>query len=307
MIIPQALHDKILRVFGDRGAWWLCHAPALADKAIERWRLSDVTLSPVLSHNLICFATSPQYGPVALKMGVPHDELFREMEALRAYGGGLACRLFEVRRDLAAMLLERISPGTDLWQVASRGERLRVLGSLMVRLPIPASSVTGIPRHSEVTERTFLRLRDDGDMDETLAGLLEAAALAERQLHADSRSYDILLHGDLNHWNILLDGSGTWRIIDPHGFIGPAVLDAGRFIHNEMTHSSCSCTDEELNGMVTSLASDLGTEKSHIASAALIDAVLSTCWNIEEGMPPAKRASRIHMCERLYSLHHCYV
>lgn len=307
MNLPDSLRDKVARAFGGAGALWLEQVPGLLSQAAEHWQLSEINLSPVLSHNLICFATSPQYGQVALKMGVPHDELFREMEVLRAFGGGLACRLLEVRLDLSAMLLERIVPGANLWQVASRTERLKVLGSLISGLSVTASSIRGIPRHSDVLGRTFLRIRELGGMGDTLAGLLDAAATAERQLHAVSQNSDMLLHGDLNHWNILLGANGAWRTIDPQGFIGPAVLDTGRFILNEMAHSSSPCSDDELKGMVEFLAGSLGTEKSKIASAALIDAVLSTCWHIEEGMPAGKRASRLQICERLYRLHHCYI
>ena len=44
----------------------------------------------------------------------------------------------------------------------------------------------------------------------------------------------ILLHGDLHHWNILSDADRGWMAIDPKGVIGASCLDVGRFINNAM-------------------------------------------------------------------------
>jgi len=42
-----------------------------------------------------------------------------------------------------------------------------------------------------------------------------------------------VLHGDLHHENILLDGD-TYKAIDPHGRIGEKILEVGTFIENEI-------------------------------------------------------------------------
>ena len=283
MLIPERLQKTVTRVFGNRGCDWLGGAADVAEKAIEHWQLTDVSISPVLSHNLVCFAVSPVYGEVALKMGVPHDELFREMATLRIYDGRLACRMHDCDRDMAAMILERIIPGTDLWQLEDRSARIRVAGNLLRTMPVVAHCVPGIPLHREVVQRTFARIMSLPGPDEAMLQLMRAAEEAERRLYAEEATCDMLLHGDLNHWNILRQGTDQWRVIDPQGFVGPAVLDAGRFILNEMTYGESPCREGDLPGLITALADASGLSIRDVWRSALIDAVLSTCWHFEDG------------------------
>ena len=43
----------------------------------------------------------------------------------------------------------------------------------------------------------------------------------------------LLLHGDLHHENILKNGAGEYKVIDPKGVVGNSVFDLSRFILDE--------------------------------------------------------------------------
>ena len=103
---------------------------------------------------------------------------------------------------------------------------------------------------------------------------------------------DCMLHGDCHHENILLDGD-RWKIIDPKGVIGPAVLEAGRFLHNFL--------EDEVAGDITHqdrlrllrrrcevAATVLPSSAKTLMAVTYIDATLSTCWQISSGDPCEK-------------------
>jgi streptomycin 6-kinase len=297
MQIPESLQKKVSDIFGNRGDVWLKTAPALLQQAVEHWGLTEVTASPVMSHNFVCFAVSPQYGKVALKLGVPHDELFREMETLRRYDGHLACRMYDSDRNMAALLLERIVPGSNLWQITHRLARAEVVAGLLSALPVSARCVSGIPPHREVVARTFQRLRTRAEAHCELSELMQAAEEAERSLYARNGEELVLLHGDLNHWNILSGGNNQWRVIDPQGFVGPTALDAGRFMLNEMSYGESPCSESELPGLLTVMADSSGHPVLDLWQATLIDSVLSTCWHVEGGASPAKVTRQLQICQ----------
>ena len=76
-----------------------------------------------------------------LKVGFPHHELEREIEALRHYDGDGICRLLEADEARHAMLLERLAPGRDAGRsLASRRRRRDTIGAQVMRRlwrPVP--------------------------------------------------------------------------------------------------------------------------------------------------------------------------
>lgn len=114
MHLPQLFVDKVLRVFDDTGRAWLPQLPAIVAQCREQWDLCEGAISPNMSMNYIEFTTTTSGEPVALKIGVPHSELYTEMEALRLYGSQGAVRLLAADRDLGAILMQRLQPGTML-------------------------------------------------------------------------------------------------------------------------------------------------------------------------------------------------
>lgn len=296
MDIPNKLALKIRRVFGAKGDDWLMLAPDIVERAKTLWSLSDVRVSPVLSHNLVCFAQSMDYGNVVLKVGVPHPELFREMDALRAYAGRHACRIYDCSNELGALLLERIEPGQDLWQVSKHEERVSIAAELALHLPIPAHLSGNIPSHATVLQRTFTRTRSGGFLGHGIIGLVQKAEVVMGLVHNASRS-PMLLHGDLNHWNILRSSAGDWKAIDPQGFIGPGFLECGRFILNEIVALDHSQIRKLLPPMIATFADVMREDQLNIWRAAFLDAVLSTCWHYEDDSDSEKCLRQTRVCE----------
>jgi streptomycin 6-kinase len=280
--IPEILKKKVYRAFGEDGLRWLDRLPALHAACARRWRLRDCRVSGVISFNYVGFAESPDYGPVALKIGVPQPELYTEMRALQLYEGNHICRCYEHDTELGAMLLERILPGRDLTTVADRSERTEIAARLITGLPLPCSNEPGLPAFGDWIRRAFARVRREGKASEGFLQLVQTAEELHNELQHDGRPPH-LLHGDLNHWNMLYDAAGDdWKAIDPKGAIGPRCLEAGRFILNEMEFAGAPASPGDVASMAEAVGAAAGEPAHLMARCAFLDSVLSTCWTLEE-------------------------
>ncbi len=284
--IPPVLRRKVLRFFGQEGEAWLKRLPALFAACIDKWKLTGCMVSPVISINYLCFARSPDFGEVALKIGIPDTELFTEIEALTRYRGRQICNCFDHDPQLGAMLLERIIPGDDLTTVQDPIERTYIAARLAAVLPIALSSAeTGagyrLPRVSEWAARAFARIRRENIAGPRMLFLVDAAEELLGEIEAPDRPL-VLLHGDLNHWNILRDGDGGWRAIDPKGAIGVRCLEAARYMINEIELLERYQWELALDRMVSVIGAEMGEPRHIVAACAFFDSALSTCWSFEE-------------------------
>jgi len=283
MVIPEVLSRKAVRAFGATGEEWLVRLPRLLDAAMAKWRLTDHQLSPVISYNYLCFAESPDYGPVALKIGVPNPELDTEIEALIRYASRNVCRCHEADIELGAMLLERLSPGDDLTTVPDSAERIRIAAQLAAALPVPMAERAGghpLPTLGRWSERAFARARREGIVGPAMLEMIGAAEQVLPEIETPARPR-VLLHGDLNHWNILRAGDG-WKAIDPKGAVGVRCFEAARFVLNELEMLGPRAAADALEPMLAAIAAAMGEPVHIIAACAFFDSVLSTCWSFEE-------------------------
>lgn len=249
---------------------------------MERWGLRECQVSEVISFNYVCYAQSPEYGQVALKIGVPNPELFTEMKALELYGGRRICRCHESDVQLGAMLLERIIPGQDLTTVPGTLERTAIAARLIAGLPLPHAPVDGLPSFAGWMERAFQRVRREGKAGQRFLQLVDRAEQLYGELEGQGRPL-CLLHGDLNHWNILYDAGGcTWKAIDPKGAMGPRCLEAGRFILNELGFIDPAEATRRVREISSEIGAVLGELPHVVAMCAFLDCVLSTSWTLEE-------------------------
>ena len=283
MEFPPVLIEKVHRIFGDKGRQWLPGLPDLIVQCREKWGLRECVMCGNMSMNYIEFATLESGESVALKVGVPHAELFTEMEALRLYGGGRAARLLDADRELGAILMQRMRPGTMLWQLGDDREATRIAAQLMGELTVPAPAAHELPSFAQWVERAFRLTRTEWDPQERMPRDLIDRAEEAFAWVARSGGDEVVLHGDLHHENILLDEGSGWTAIDPKGVIGVPCLEVGRFVQNQLPEELSA---ERREGMVCErvriLSDGLGYAPEMLSASALVDCVLSHCWSFED-------------------------
>jgi streptomycin 6-kinase len=297
--IPPAFAEKIPRIFGEEGTAWLAQLPELLAVCQERWHLTSLRLAAELSYNLVCFAESPAFGAVALKVGVPNPELYTEMKALALYSGRDICTCHDADAELGALLLERIVPGTDLTTVRDGEARFRTAARLIASLPLPLAGDHGFPAYGDWVSRAFAWVRQVPGADAKLLSLAGTAERCFREIDTPDRPR-VLLHGDLHHLNILRDRGG-WKAIDPKGVIGVPCLEAARFMQNELGMGDPGDRLARLDQMTVIFAEHLQEEKRVLARCAFVDQVLATCWSVEENAPSAELQTAEEKCEALLS------
>ena len=283
MDLPPEYIEKVHRVFGDKGRDWLPTLPGIIAQCREKWGLREGAMSPDMQMNYIEFNATDTGEPVALKVGVPHAELFTEMEALRLYDGKGAVRLLDADHDLGAILMQHIQPGTMLWELGNNRRESQIAASIIRKLPVPVPTVHSLPRFSRWVERAFGLTRTEWDPQERMPrDLLEKAECAFAQIERAATGV-VVLHGDLHHQNILLDDETGWTVIDPKGGIGPRCLEVGRFLQNRLPDTSPKEHRQEMvNERLDILSDELGYSREMLAACGLVDCVLSRCWMFED-------------------------
>lgn len=296
--LPPQFVATIGRVFGDAGRDWLPRLPAIVAACRQRWDLAVGVASPHMSLNYLELTHTGDGRVVALKVGVPHAELFTEMAALRRFAGRGAVALLDADVPLGALLLARVAPGTMLSELGDDDRATRIAAGVMRRLAGPATDVADLPRFEHWLERALRLTREQWDPGARMPrDLLSQAEHAFERL-ADGAP-DVLLHGDLHHANILHDAHLGWLAIDPKGVIGPAVLEVGRYLHNQLPSGDRGAV---LARRVAIFADELGYAREHVAAAGLVDGVLSLCWCFEDESLPADWDRALAVRRRLAGL-----
>jgi streptomycin 6-kinase len=194
-----------------------------------------------------------------------------ELRALEWFSGHGSVRVLELDRERGFVLMEAVEPGTQLVTLLPEGEHeaTGAAAAVMRELwrPPPA-------------DHAFPTVRDWG---RSLAGR-EAGLFAEL---CDSMGEEVVLHGDLHHFNVLRSGDG-WLAIDPKGVVGEPAYELGALLRNPWP----GLLDEPdptalLRRRSAALAGALDLDLERVRAWAYVQALLAAAWCVEDGWDPA--------------------
>jgi streptomycin 6-kinase len=281
--LPAQFQETIRSAFGDAGREWLARLPGLIQDCERRWSLQ---LGPAyeLSYNYVAPATVDDGTRAVLKLGVPNPELTTEVAALRLYDGIGAVRLLEGDADAGILLMERLEPGTPLYELADDEAATAIAAETMGRLWHPLPETHPFPdlyRRSRSLREW--RARYGGTTGPLPERYVDRAQGLYRELIA-SAGEPVLLHGDLHHWNILRARRAPWLAIDPKGVAGEPIYDTGAWLRNPTGDIGTRVDLRAITARrMAQFAEMLGFERERIAAWAFAQEVLSACWTVEEG------------------------
>jgi len=115
--LPESFRQRVASVWGERGEAWVERLPRLLAQCAARWRLTVQSPLPALSYSFVALVVKADGQEAVLKIGVSHREVTTEIEALRTFQGRPVVELLEADRQLGALLLRRLVPGTPLSQL----------------------------------------------------------------------------------------------------------------------------------------------------------------------------------------------
>jgi streptomycin 6-kinase len=280
--IPDAFAHHTVGAFGTAGEAWLRTLPSLVADVTRRWGLT-LGAPFALSYNYVAPARMPDGSEAVFKAGVPSAELRRELYALRRYDGDGICRLLAADDERCAMLLERLRPGEMLAPLASLDDEAatRIAAGVMARLwrPVPAGQPF-LPVAQWFADAFDRHRRDYGGAGPFPVAVFERAeALVPELLVSAPR--EVLLHGDLHHYNILTAERAPWLAIDPKGVTGDPGYDVGQFFLNPDL-GDVLAKPEVVRRRLDVFAEELHYDRARLAAWAFAEVVLSACWSAED-------------------------
>jgi streptomycin 6-kinase len=278
--VPAGLVLKGAAISGEAGREWRRALPATVANLVQRWRLTIGAPFPDLSYNYVAPVTREDGTAAVLKLWFPFEREFAaEAEALRLYDGDGAVGLLEVDMEHRALLLERAVPGHDLWQLESEDRQIEITATVMQRLWRPAPPDCSLPRAREHYERMVEvapKLAKKGFPLDGVAGAkdifdtLEAAATPT------------VLHEDLHQSNILTAQREPWLAIDPHGLVGPPVIDTTQMILNAAWRTDEEAWPRVVARHVDALSEALDLDREQVALCGAARSILEAFWTLED-------------------------
>jgi streptomycin 6-kinase len=282
MAIPESFQQSMFRYYGQKGLDWLGTLPSLLDEFSQRWSLTLLPPFEPLSYNYIVPAITAESRDTVLKTGFPNPELLTEIYALRHYAGQGSAQLLESNTEKQIMLLERIRPGKNLFDLDDDQQSTLIAAQLMQQLWKPVAEEQLFPTVSHWMRNLFDLQPQNTPIDNRLIAI--AQQLTEALL--DSEANVVLLHGDLHHWNILSAGRQPWLAIDPKGIVGEPIFDVCALLRNPVSRiTSIPDFADTTRRRLNILAEVLGFEKKSMLQFSLAQAVLSAQWSYEMGSP----------------------
>jgi streptomycin 6-kinase len=299
---PFAIPDQLARAalgFRDgMGREWLARLPDLVAEYASRWSLTLGEPFAYPSLSFVAPGVNRDGEHAVLKIGFLLDELRTEIGALRLYDGRGAVRLIDADAEQGVLLLERLEPGSGLVEVESDEEATAIAAAAMLRLWRPVPSDNAFPTVAHwLRGLASLRERFDGGTGPLPAQVVEQAESLSVDLLA-STDQPVLLHGDLQQFNVLRAEREPWLVIDPKGVVGDAAYEPTAFLCNEWERAADPLA--LLTRRVDQFAAELGLNRERIRSWAIVHAALSSWWHIEDsGACPPEQIRYMELVSRI--------
>jgi streptomycin 6-kinase len=256
--------------------------------------------------SMIAFGTRDVEGAESRKRDVvlkvvkrPGDE-WHSGEILKAFDGHGVVRVYE--HAPGTVLLERLRPGNSLVDLTLKGrdeEATEILADVIQQMSSVESSVSSVElltsergsggrratlQHCPTVQdwaRSFDRYFASGD-DQIPIDLVAAGQRVYSSLCASQRQ-PILLHGDLQHYNVLFDSDRGWLAIDPKGVIGEIEYEIGAALRNPGEQPELFLSPSTIERRLGQFTRRLSLNYERTLAWGFAQAVLSAIWGIEDG------------------------
>lgn len=256
------------------------------------WRLT-ITNSFETETSLISYATRDEEN-LLLKLIKRERDEWNSGAVLAAFEGKGLARLYE--HEPGAVLVEHLQPGTSLVQLSLNerdDEATDILAGVIEQMPV-REAPAGVPTNT-TWARGFERYlaANDGQIQDSL---VETAQQVFLDL-VNSQRRTRLLHGDLQHYNVLFDSERGWQAIDPKGVMGELEYEIGAILRNPVQDPEFFLSRPVIERRLMQLTSRLALNYERTVAWAFAQAVLSAIWEIEDGSAVDETNSSLRLAQ----------
>ncbi|WP_413575772.1 aminoglycoside phosphotransferase family protein [Bdellovibrio sp. HCB290] len=275
MITPDSnLYKNIVTTWKAPGEQWLSRLPEHLRKIEYLWGLESIQPLDNLSFHYVGSAKRKSDGQsVIIKTGCDIESLDRERQWLRHFSG-VAAQVLESDKNLGATMLEHLQPGQTLKQSRELDDDQQTI--------IMAGLIHELNSRS-IISGAFKHVADLAKDLDVLEGAVDARMLSKArgiisELTFD-RTQDRLLHGDLHHDNILKHKT-SWKVIDPHGYIGDPTFEMAVMMYNPLdAYPTNRPLRKTLERRMSILNEYIGFDLQRMKAWAFAAAMISTAWD----------------------------
>jgi streptomycin 6-kinase len=217
---------------------------------------------------------------VVLKVGKLQGDEWQAGQVAAAFAGHGVVRVYET--SPGAALMEELTPGTPLVDVVNAGDddkASRILAGVIQRMLECTPSTVGRVTADD-WGKGFARYLASGDST-IPAALVSDAQQRYGRLCASQKDVR-LLHGDLQHYNVLYDDARGWLAIDPKGVVAEVEYELGAALRNPHGRADL-LTTSAVTGRIAVFADALQVDRARVAAWAYVQGVLSAVWTVEDG------------------------
>lgn len=218
--------------------------------------------------------------PVILKIVKRPGDEWTSGPVVRAFDGRGMVHVYEFEEG--ALLLEGLTPGHSLVSLSLDGrdeDATGIIADVIQRMQSPAPP-QGCPEVMDWSAGFEQYLRSgDGRIPRAL---VEDAHRRFRRLAASQHRLR-LLHGDLQHSNVLFDSNRGWLAIDPKGVVGEIEYELGAVLRNPTEKPDLFASPATVTRRLSQFATTLHLNRARAAEWGYTQAVLSAIWSIEDG------------------------
>ena len=225
--------------------------------------------------------------PLVLKVIKRPGDEWRAGEILQAFDGNGVARVHAWAPG--AVLMERLTPGNSLAEMALNGrdeEATDILAGLIQKMSghESARSPLKLPNSCATVQdwaKGFDRYLATGDAQVPTDLVALAHRIYSRLCVTQRRPK--LLHGDLQHYNVLFDSDRGWIAIDPKGVIGEVEYEIGAVLRNPIERPELLLSLSTIERRLKQFTSRLNLDYERALAWGFAQAVLSAIWEIEDG------------------------
>jgi streptomycin 6-kinase len=239
--------------------------------------------------------------PVVLKaIRHPCDE-WRCGEVLAAFDGSGVVKVYEYTEG--AVLLERLHPGASLAELALSGrdeEATDILAEVIQRMTQPILPLgASLEAFATVQDwgEGFRRYLASGDQ-QISTNLVAQGQRLYAELCASQQGVR-LLHGDLQHYNVLFDHERGWIALDPKGVLGEIEYEIGASLRNPYENPALFAAPEIVERRLRRYEAGLKLDADRALRWGFAQAVLSAVWLVEDGFAVDAQTPSIRLADAI--------